>query len=266
MLLRSKMRRLPPVHLATLKAVVEHLARVAAQSDKNKMDAKNLAIIFGTVIFGEDEMPKNGDLLSVQGWKVASSDSTITHALVKSPPQDSLMEDLINNAQLLFDDQPQTHPLPPPPVGETPAAVTHGSQHTRVGSVPATPSLSIQNHSEDFTPQPPVHPPKSIHPSARSNPPPSPTKDRSMAGPPPQTPVRRTGELQSPPQSPSRMRTDLPSIFSQPSTVGPGDSSDDDVSSTSSATHSRPPTITSIDPALDPFVVPMPSNVSNSPP
>lgn len=73
MLLRSKMRRLPPVHHATLKALVEHLARVAACSEKNKMDPKNLAIVFGGVIFGEDDLPKAGDLLSVQSWKVKSS-------------------------------------------------------------------------------------------------------------------------------------------------------------------------------------------------
>ena len=66
------MRRLPPVHQATLKAVVEHLAKVASHSEKNKMDPKNLAIVFGSVIFGEDEMPKGGDLLSVQTWKVCS--------------------------------------------------------------------------------------------------------------------------------------------------------------------------------------------------
>lgn len=34
------------------------------------MDARNLAISFGTVIFGEDDMPKGNDLLSVQNWKV----------------------------------------------------------------------------------------------------------------------------------------------------------------------------------------------------
>lgn len=73
MLLRSKIRRLPPVHQATLKAIVEHLARVVAFSDKNKMDAKNLAIVFGVVIFGEDEIAKGaGDLLSMQTWKVRS--------------------------------------------------------------------------------------------------------------------------------------------------------------------------------------------------
>jgi hypothetical protein len=69
-LLRSKIRRLPPVHRATLRALIEHLARVASHADKNKMDAKNLAIVFGAVIFGEDEIPKGGDLLSVQSWKV----------------------------------------------------------------------------------------------------------------------------------------------------------------------------------------------------
>lgn len=70
MLLRSKIRRLPPVHQATLKAIIEHLARVISRSSKNKMDAKNLAIVFGGVIFGDDEMPKGGDLLSVQAIKV----------------------------------------------------------------------------------------------------------------------------------------------------------------------------------------------------
>lgn len=71
MLLRAKMRRLPPVHQATLKAIIEHLARIASRSDKNKMDPKNLAIVFGTVIFGEDEMPKDGmNLLTMQTAKV----------------------------------------------------------------------------------------------------------------------------------------------------------------------------------------------------
>lgn len=71
MLLRSKMRRLPPVHQATLKAIIEHLARVVSKSEKNKMDAKNLAIVFGSVIFGEDEIPKDGvNLLTVQTIKV----------------------------------------------------------------------------------------------------------------------------------------------------------------------------------------------------
>lgn len=71
--LRSKMRRLPAIHQATLKALVEHLAKVASHAEKNKMDPRNLAIVFGSVIFGEDEMPKGADLLSVQSWKVRPS-------------------------------------------------------------------------------------------------------------------------------------------------------------------------------------------------
>jgi hypothetical protein len=84
MVLRSKMRRLPPVHQATLKAIVEHLARVVSFSERNKMDAKNVAIVFGGVIFGEDEMPKGGDLLSVQTWKVwwISRILKMSHSLV----------------------------------------------------------------------------------------------------------------------------------------------------------------------------------------
>lgn len=70
MLIRAKLRRLPPVHQATLRALLDHLSRVVAFSEKNKMDAKNLAIVFGGAIFGEDEMPKGADLLSVQTWKV----------------------------------------------------------------------------------------------------------------------------------------------------------------------------------------------------
>jgi hypothetical protein len=65
------------VHQATLKAILEHLARIAARSEKNKMDVKNLAIAFGGVIFGEDDLPKAGDLLSMQTWKV--SGQTLMH-------------------------------------------------------------------------------------------------------------------------------------------------------------------------------------------
>jgi Rho GTPase-activating protein 12/27 len=58
------------VHQATLKAIVEHLAKVASHHEKNKMDPRNLAIVFGSVIFGEEDIPKGGDLLSVQTSKV----------------------------------------------------------------------------------------------------------------------------------------------------------------------------------------------------
>jgi hypothetical protein len=240
-LLRAKMRRLPPVHFATLKALVEHLARVAAHSDKNKMDAKNLAIIFGAVIFGEDDVPKGTDLLSVQNWK------------------DSLMEDLIVNATLLFDESTTaSHPLPPTPAGETPAPTFYGSQHTKVASVPATPQTSSTRLPEDFTPQMPSHPAKSIHPSSRANPP-SPTKDRF-----PQTTSRREEGLYPPtPLSPgtSRSSTDALSLLSSPQSSPTRDNGYDDIrtGTTTSTAGSYAPTLgRDMESNMDPFTVEMP--------
>jgi hypothetical protein len=82
------------------------------------------------------------------------------------------MEDLIDNAYTLFDEQlpPPSPPLPPPPTGEVPA-ISYGSSHTLV---------ALQHSGEtpgvDFTPQLPLGPTGSIHPSTRSNPPMSPTR------------------------------------------------------------------------------------------
>ncbi|KAA1468463.1 RhoGAP-domain-containing protein [Dentipellis sp. KUC8613] len=152
--LRSKIRRLPPIHKASLRAIVEHLSRVAAHQEKNKMDPKNLAIVFGTVIFGEDEMPPGADLLSLQTWK------------------DSLMEDLITNAGVLFVDEqpaPSSPPLPPAPAGEPTPVYNYGSSHTRVASLPSESAPSRQQTTSDFAPQLPPRPANSIHPSARGN-------------------------------------------------------------------------------------------------
>ncbi|KAG5653501.1 hypothetical protein H0H81_012711 [Sphagnurus paluster] len=198
MLLRSKIRRLPPVHQATLKALLEHLARVVAFSDKNKMDPKNLAIVFGGVIFGEDDLPKGGDLMSVQSWK------------------DSVMEDLIIHAHILYDEHPNfqppnSPPLPPTPAGEPVPIYTYGSKTTKVASVPPTPTAAaimaaqqqqVPGSPQDFTPRLPSRPASSIHPSLRANPQ-TPTRGRS--DPPPPLPLR-PGNLspeETPPPSPS---------------------------------------------------------------
>ncbi|KAJ6604252.1 RhoGAP domain-containing protein [Mycena vulgaris] len=168
-LLKSKIRRLPPVHQATLRALLEHLSRVVAFSDTNKMDAKNLAIVFGGVIFGEDEIAKTGDLLNIQTSK------------------DTLMEDLIMHAHILYDDNAVHHspPLPATPAGEPVPQLYYGSKRTHVATVPpASPPNRAETASpQDFTPRLPTRPANSIHPSARANPSVSPTKDRS--GPPP---------------------------------------------------------------------------------
>lgn len=191
-LLRSKMRRLPQVHQATLKALVEHLARVVSRSDKNKMDARNLAIVFGGMIFGDDEMPKGGDLLSVQSTK------------------DSLFEDLIMNAHALFDESsgqyPNSPPLPPTPSGEVALEVFYGSKTTRVASVPPNQWGSPQ----DFTPMLPPRPNSSIHPSSRGI---------------PTSPIRPGAEIPSPRSSSPHASASAPSLPSSPSTISETDDS-----------------------------------------
>ncbi|KAH9836530.1 RhoGAP-domain-containing protein, partial [Rhodofomes roseus] len=189
--IRGKIRRLPMVHQQTLKVLVEHLARVVAHAERTKMDAKNLAIVFGTVIFGEDEMPKSGgDLLAVHSWK------------------DTLCEDLISNAHILFQPTgspqllsiaPASSPLPSPgsptsgsprvrassqasilgPMG--PPVLPSGSlsRSPRLGRSPSLPPQRSPPYSpalvsargpppEDFRPQLPPRPTGSIHPSQRS--------------------------------------------------------------------------------------------------
>ena len=70
-LLRSKIRRLPAINRHCLRAVLEHLARVVAHVKQNKMDSKNLGIVFSTVIFGEeDTTPGENDLIRMASWKV----------------------------------------------------------------------------------------------------------------------------------------------------------------------------------------------------
>ncbi|KAJ7630593.1 hypothetical protein FB45DRAFT_915968 [Roridomyces roridus] len=185
MLLRSKIRRLPPVHQATLKALLEHLSRVVALCEKNKMDAKNLAIVFGGVIFGEDEIP-NGDLLTMQTWK------------------DTLMEDLITHSHIILHDDAinQSPPLPATPAGAVPELVVYGSKRTHVATVPpaSPPNRAATASPQDFTPRLPPRPPNSIHPSARANPPPSPIKDRTPI------PPRPSNEV---PSSPAQSTTTL---------------------------------------------------------
>ncbi|RXW23866.1 hypothetical protein EST38_g2011 [Candolleomyces aberdarensis] len=156
-LLRSKIRRLPIVHQAVLKALLEHLGRVVAHSEKNKMDPKNLAIVFGSVIFGEDEMPKGGDLLSVQTYK------------------DTLMEDLIIHYRKIFD-EPAAHsspPLPPTPATE-PIPQYYGSKNTLVATVPPLPEVHDQGSPQDFTPRLPPRPKSPQKPRPDSQLPPLP--------------------------------------------------------------------------------------------
>jgi hypothetical protein len=105
------------------------------------------------------------------------------------------MEDLIENAQTLFDEHvpPSSPPLPPAPAGEPVPLLTYGSSHTSV-TLPQPKEAQVA----DFTPQLPPRPTNSIHPSARSNPPMSPSRlsmDLSTALTPAQPPSLLTRQL-----------------------------------------------------------------------
>lgn len=182
--MRSKIRRLPAIHRETLRAIIEHLARVAGRSEKNKMDTKNLAIVFGNVIFGEDELARGGDLLSMQHVK------------------DTRMEDLILHAPQLFEEHPPSSspPLPAAPAGEVPPVYQYGSSHTKIARVP--PLLPSPKREEDFSPVLPPRPTSSIHPSLRAN---------------PVSPIRTTTEVPPLPR-PKTLEEQVPSpnIRSQP--------------------------------------------------
>ena len=101
--LKGKLRKMAPIHQTTFQALVEHLKRVAANSAENKMDAKVSSIglcskIFSlqccriyrlssvsswlitlaassylpvdTVMFGQDQLPSDGNILAMHLEKV----------------------------------------------------------------------------------------------------------------------------------------------------------------------------------------------------
>ncbi|WOO83507.1 Glucosamine 6-phosphate N-acetyltransferase 1 [Vanrija pseudolonga] len=82
--LRGRLRRLPPIHQTTVRAIIEHLSRIAARSNTNKMSAKNLAVVFNSVVFGSDAVPTNGNALTMHLEK------------------DTVLEDMITYSDLLF--------------------------------------------------------------------------------------------------------------------------------------------------------------------
>ncbi|PVG02244.1 RhoGAP-domain-containing protein [Serendipita vermifera] len=127
-MIRGKIRRLPPIHQATLRAILEHLTKVVANAKYNKMDAKNLAVVFGPVILGEEALSTPVDILTMS--------------------KDTLMEDLISNVRMLYehsntDERPASPPLPSPPAHEEGAlnsrnhAPIYGSSHTVIKTLPA---------------------------------------------------------------------------------------------------------------------------------
>ncbi|GAA5917452.1 hypothetical protein JCM8208_003971 [Rhodotorula glutinis] len=81
-----RIRRLSPPQQATLKVLCQHLANISEYEHVNKMSPSNLALIFSTVIFGEDEA------------------ATLESAMNGS--KDNVMEILIRHHAPLFRDLP----------------------------------------------------------------------------------------------------------------------------------------------------------------
>ncbi|KAK4046435.1 hypothetical protein OIO90_006567 [Microbotryomycetes sp. JL221] len=82
--LQRRLRRLSPPNQATLKALLEHLARVAKHEAVNKMTASNLSLIFSAFIFGED-------LVSLETVKNTTKDLVLEVLITQ---HDALLEGL----------------------------------------------------------------------------------------------------------------------------------------------------------------------------
>ncbi|KAI9439458.1 hypothetical protein BJY52DRAFT_529761 [Lactarius psammicola] len=102
--LRSKIRELHPVHRASLKAVLRHLLRVASHSDENAMTVEALAAQFCYTVLRGNAVLEGG-----------------VHA------KKLVMEDLIQNAHILFDERsPSYPPVPLPHIAEKTSNLTYG--------------------------------------------------------------------------------------------------------------------------------------------
>ncbi|KAM3963530.1 LOW QUALITY PROTEIN: rho GTPase activating protein at 19D [Aphomia sociella] len=97
--LRRLVRALPPAHLATLRFLVQHLRRVVAHSAHNKMEARNLAIVFGpTLVRGasDDMLAMVNDMSS----------------------QCRIIESFLTHYDWYFEEEEGEPPVDPPPTAE----------------------------------------------------------------------------------------------------------------------------------------------------
>jgi len=132
-LLRSKIRELHPFHRASLQALLQHLFRVASHSDKNAMTLEALAARFCDIILRGNAVWEGG-----------------VHA------KKLVVEDLIQNAQILFEECPLlSSPVPSPHTTETTSigaqAVSSTLRHLSglVSDIPtSTQSSSSTSHSD----------------------------------------------------------------------------------------------------------------------
>ncbi|KAH9029682.1 hypothetical protein EDB85DRAFT_1508451 [Lactarius pseudohatsudake] len=127
--LRSRIRELHPVHRTSLEAVLLHLFRVASHSDKNAMNVKALAAQFCYTVFRGNAVLEGG-----------------VHA------KKLVMEDLIENVHILFDERAVPSPYGSFLSPELPRSAEVGptTRHppSLVGQFPTSTRSSFSSHSE----------------------------------------------------------------------------------------------------------------------
>ncbi|ORX39052.1 hypothetical protein BD324DRAFT_618344 [Kockovaella imperatae] len=124
---RAKLRRMAPIHQTTFQALIEHLKRVADNSAENKMDAKNLQVVFNTVIFGQDQLPPDGNVLAMHLEK------------------ETFLEDIISHADVLFSSEEPT--LPPSSLSSGSTIAQRGNVHQPadvISDIPGSSRTRIQ--------------------------------------------------------------------------------------------------------------------------
>ncbi|KLT40968.1 RhoGAP-domain-containing protein [Cutaneotrichosporon oleaginosum] len=192
-MLRGRLRRLPTIHQTTFQAVIEHLNRISNNSAENKMNAANLAVVFNSVLFGQEQMP-NDDALKMHLQKDTVLEDIITHPELLFPPEGFYGNDPQSPSKANSNMSSQTrldlYPAPTghmphspmsamsgPPTVHTPPlhvyATQHpiAAQHARAGSsddpglTPRTPQVPISfqppSHTstgQHISPQPPLPP------------------------------------------------------------------------------------------------------------
>ncbi|GJN88220.1 hypothetical protein Rhopal_001185-T1 [Rhodotorula paludigena] len=125
-----RIRRLSPPQQATLKALCQHLAKVAEHDAVNKMNASNLALIFTTVIFGEDES------------------ATLESAMAGA--KDNVMETLIRQHSAIFRDLP-VEPASAPRSRQGSDSVNSPEPHASTPSPASTLHILPSSHSSPPT-------------------------------------------------------------------------------------------------------------------
>ncbi|XP_066574357.1 rho GTPase-activating protein 21a isoform X2 [Amia ocellicauda] len=93
-ILKRLLHELPEHHFETLKFLSAHLKTVADNSEKNKMEPRNLAIVFGPTL-------------------VRTSEDNMTHMVTHMPDQYKIVETLIQHYDWFFTEEGNEDPLTP---------------------------------------------------------------------------------------------------------------------------------------------------------